>query len=382
MFRVLRFLFLAKRDDGETKRIDRSRKTFEKIQRRENVDLKRERVVERLSTARWEKLSDEFANFDNRAKKRRQFVERNHVRPVARGLVRIEMRFEKERVDSDRRGRASEGADELAFASGDAAGRARFLNAVRRVENDRSAGLPHNRKGAEVVDERAVSEKRAAFAEENVGAAERFEFRDNVAHVLRRHKLTFFDVNRFAGFRGGGEKVGLAREKRRNLQQVDDFRDRRRLRRFVDVGRCRKTGLFADFGEEFETFVETETAEGADAGAVRFVERAFENELERNAIGREIVDDFAEARRDLRRRFAFEDAGAGDQKERFGATATMRADFDRIVERHFVAFAGRASVEVDAVNGGGGETRRLVGRRFGSFRRNGDRRVVRKRAQR
>lgn len=222
------------------------------------------------------------------------------------------MRFEEKRVDSDRRGRSSERADEFAFASGDAARRARFLNAVGRVENDRRAGLPHYRKRAEVVDERAVPEKRAAFAEENVGTAERFELGDDVSHILRRHKLTFFDVNRLARFRGGGEQVGLARKKRRNLQQVDDFRDRRRLRRLVNIGRNGKTGCFANFGEKFEPFVETEAAERADAGAVRLIERAFENKLKRNAVGGERGDDFAKARRDLRRRFAFEDAGACD----------------------------------------------------------------------
>ena len=110
-------------------------------------------------------LRNEIADFYDRAKERGEFVERNHVGAVARGRVRIEMRFEKKRVDSDRRRRASEGADEFAFASGDAPRRARFLNAVRRVENDRRAGLAHDRKGAKIVDERAVSEKRSAFAE-------------------------------------------------------------------------------------------------------------------------------------------------------------------------------------------------------------------------
>ncbi len=264
------------------------------------------------------------------------------------------MRFKKERVDSDRRGRSSERSDELAFASGDAARRARFLDAVRRVENDRSAGLPHYRKGAEVVDERAVPEKRSAFAEEDVGTTERFEFSGDVSHVLRRHKLAFFDVNRLSRFRGGGEKVGLARKKRWNLQQIDDFRDRRRLRRFVNIGRNGKAGFFADLGEEFKAFVESESAERADAGAVRFVERAFENELERNAFGREGVDDFAKTRRDLRRRFAFENAGAGDQKERFAATAAMRTDVNRILKRHRGALTSWAS---NAERSGGESTR-------------------------
>ena len=250
------------------------------------------------------------------------------------------MRFEEERVDADRRRRASEGADELAFASGDSARRARFLNAVRRVENDRRAGLSHNRKGAEIVDKRAVSEKRSAFAEQHVGTAERLEFSDDVPHVLRRHKLAFFDVNRLARFRGGGEKIRLARKERRNLEQIDDFRDRRRLRRFVNIGRDWETGRFANFGEKFQAFVEAESAERADAGAVRFVERTFEDELERNAVGGEVGDDFAKARRDLRRRFAFENAGAGDQEERFAATATMRPDINRIIERHWICLNG------------------------------------------
>ena len=205
----------------------------------------------KVSAGARRRSSDEFADFDDRSQERREFVERDHIRAVAGRIVRVEVRFEEERVDSDRGRRSSESADKLAFSSGDAPRRARFLNAVRRVENDRSAGLPHNRERAEVVDERAVPEKRPAFAEQNVATAERCELVDDAAHVLRRHKLAFFDVNRASGLRGRGEQVRLARKKRRNLQQVDDFRDRRRLARFVNIGRRRETGFFANFREEF-----------------------------------------------------------------------------------------------------------------------------------
>lgn len=161
------FISCARRTDDvkaekPTERESRERK--ERVRQRRKRARKENADGQRARRRRFV-LRNEIADFNDRAKERGEFVERNHVGTVARGRVRIEMRFEKERVDSDRRRRASEGADEFAFASGDASRRARFLNAVRRVENDRRAGLTHDRKGTEIVDKRAVSEKRSAFAE-------------------------------------------------------------------------------------------------------------------------------------------------------------------------------------------------------------------------
>ena len=48
-------------------------------------------------------------------------------------------------------------------------------------------------------------------------------------HIIGREELTLLDVDDAAGLRGGDEQVGLAREKRRNLEHVRDFSRRLRL---------------------------------------------------------------------------------------------------------------------------------------------------------
>ena len=128
------------------------------------------------------------------------------------------MRFEKERVDSDGRGRARERRDKFPFSSGPAVRGARLLDAVRRVEEDRNAKIAHNDERPKIVDQSAVPKEGSPFPEYYLPASERGEFRDDKRHIAGRHELPFFNVDRLARLGGACEQIGLAREKRGNLQ--------------------------------------------------------------------------------------------------------------------------------------------------------------------
>ena len=79
-----------------------------------------------------------------------------------------------------------------------------------------------------VVDQPAVAEERAPFAEQDIAAAGGFELADDVPHVARGEELGLFDVDGPAGAGGRDQQIGLPGEKGGNLQQVADLGRRRR----------------------------------------------------------------------------------------------------------------------------------------------------------
>ena len=130
------------------------------------------------------------------------------------------------------------------------------LQAVGDVEHDRVAELAQHRERPHVHDQVVVAEADAALGQEQRVVAFARHLGDHVPHVAGRQELALLDVHRLAGAGRRHEQVGLAREKRRNLQHVDDLRGRGRLRRFVDVGQDRQAGPRLDVGERREAGVE------------------------------------------------------------------------------------------------------------------------------
>ena len=61
-----------------------------------------------------------------------------------------------------------------------------------------------------------------ALGEEIVTAAFGLEFCGDIFHIPRREELAFFDIHDPAGVGGGSEKIGLAAEERRDLENIDE----------------------------------------------------------------------------------------------------------------------------------------------------------------
>ena len=125
-----------------------------------------------------------------------------------------------------------------------------------------------------------------------------------------RQELALLHVDRLCRcLRRRDEQVGLAAEKRRNLQDVDDLRRRRRVRRLVNVGQHRQPGARLDLGERREARVETRTAKRRQRRAIGLVVRRLEDQrhiraraaisrsCERGLDGVRLALDHARARR-------------------------------------------------------------------------------------
>ncbi len=149
---------------------------------------------------------------------------------------------------------------------------------MRRVEDDRVAGPRHDRHSTHIDDERIVSEARAALAQQNPLVAGRGDLRGGVLHVPRRQELTFFDVDRLAGRACRQQQVGLAAEKRRNLQNIDDFGHRSALLLFVHIGQHRKPGNFPHLRKDRQTRFQPNASLRAKGRAVGLVERGLVDE--------------------------------------------------------------------------------------------------------
>src|SRR5690606_19622156 len=91
---------------------------------------------------------------------------------------------------------------------------------------------------------------------------------DRAAHAFRVHPLSLLDVHWPPGRAGGLEEVGLATEKGRDLQHVDDLRDRCALVREMDISEHRKPGAFPDACQALETDVQPRTAMRRGVGAI------------------------------------------------------------------------------------------------------------------
>ena len=82
----------------------------------------------------------------------------------------------------------------------------------------------------------------------------------------------FLTLTGLAGARGGDEKIGLAAEEGRDLQNVHCLGERRALIGLMHVGRDGKSNAFPDLGEDRECCVKSQPSRARGARAVRLVE--------------------------------------------------------------------------------------------------------------
>ena len=74
-----------------------------------------------------------------------------------------------------------------------------------------------------------------------------------MAHLVRRQKLRFLDIDDGAGFGHGLNQVGLARQECGQLNDIGHFGGRRTLFRLVHIGDHRYAESFFDPGKDIQT---------------------------------------------------------------------------------------------------------------------------------
>ena len=191
-------------------------------------------------------------------------------------MIGVGMDFEEEAVDSHGDSSAGERECKVAVAGRDAVAAARELHAVGGVEDDRCTETFHDRDAREVNDEPFIAEEGSPLGEPDLFAG----LSHGELHVLGRHALTLFDVDPFARFPGGGEEVGLAAQKRRDLDDVDDFGSLCRMRALVDIGKDREAELFPDLFEDLQPAFPAWSAESRSREPVGLIVGGFEDDVE------------------------------------------------------------------------------------------------------
>ena len=276
-------------------------------------------------------VGGDLVDSDQPAEQRLEQVEPQRVLRVALRDFRPLVDFQEDAVDAGRDARRRHRLDELGLAGGDAVAGAGQLQAVRDVVDHRVAERAQHRKGAHVDDEVVVAEAEAALGDDDLLVAGGRDLLDGVAHVGRREELSLLDVDDAAGPRRRDEQIGLPGEERRDLQDVGDLGDGRRLRRLVDVGEDRARRPPRARGRRMRTpFVEPRAAERSDRRAVGLVVRRLEDERHAGASR-----DVAERRAQSRRACASLSMTHGPAMSSSGAVADRQpADCDRPGHRY------------------------------------------------
>ena len=94
---------------------------------------------------------------------------------------------------------------------------------MRGIEHHRIAKGAHNRQGTHIRHQVVIAKGGAAFCEEQTLIASARELLRDVLHIPRRQELPFLDVHWLPSTGRGEEEIGLAAEKCRDLDDVQDF---------------------------------------------------------------------------------------------------------------------------------------------------------------
>src|SRR5947199_8282322 len=132
------------------------------------------------------------------------------------------------------------------------------------IENHTITSLAHPVERAHVCDKGIVAKCCPPLGKAKLRVAKSDEFLSDVAHVPRRQKLTFFDVDRATGFCGGTQQIRLPAEEGRDLQHVDVFAGNLRLSRGMYVGCHRNLQFAPDVRENIATFAHADSTKRAD----------------------------------------------------------------------------------------------------------------------
>ena len=253
-----------------------------------------------------------------------QQLEIEGVGAVGFGVGRVVVDLEKEAINARRYRGAGKQGNELGLAAADSTGCRGLLHGVGAVK-DYWGELAHDGKGAVVDDQRVVAEAGPTFGEEDALIAGGTHFFKRVSHVPRRHELALLDVYGTASFAGGYEEVSLAAEEGGNLEDVDSLGGGVAVGRLVNVGEYGEAGFAGDAAEDADAFGESRTTEALHAGAVGFVIAGLEDVGNAHIRGY-ALDGVCHEARVL---FAFDDAGAGDEKE-LACADVYGSDFKRM----------------------------------------------------
>src|SRR5271166_3032829 len=125
------------------------------------------------------------------------------------------MSLHEEPGDAGRYRRPREHRNKLALSARSVALAAGQLHRMRRVENDRTAGLAHDGEGAHIGDEIVVAERETPLAHHDLRIAGGARLVDHVLHFPRAQELSLLDIHGLLLRGDADDEIRLPTEKRR-----------------------------------------------------------------------------------------------------------------------------------------------------------------------
>lgn len=194
-----------------------------------------------------------------------------------------------------------------------------------RIKNDRGQ-LPHHRNSCHIVDQSAIAEERASFRQQYAAGTRLARLFNSQRHLIGRHELAFFDVHGLSCPAGGDQQVRLSAKERRDLDRIENLAGRFCLCGAVNVRGDGQVELAPHLGKNIESQVDARTAKTGDARSVRLVVAGFENEWDGELLS-DVFDRLGQFQRVVA---PFDDAGAGDDRQRRAAADPYVSDVDRL----------------------------------------------------
>src|SRR5216683_3787580 len=189
---------------------------------------------------------------------------------------------------------------------------------MRRVKYYRRE-LAHDGQRAHVHDQIVVAETRSSLGHKHLTIPGITALVDSVLHVPGRNELPLLDVHRTPAERRRHNQVGLAAEKCRNLQNVDNLSDGSHVGRLMHIGEHRNVHFVFHLFQNAQAFLDPRPAVAADRGAVRLVVRGFEDERKVEGT-HHALDDLRHAQGVL---FALNHTRPGNEEQVSGADANV-----------------------------------------------------------
>lgn len=184
------------------------------------------------------------------------------------------------------------------------------------IKADRPSKLSEVAEANEVIDQSVIAKERAAFREHESAGAGLHRLVGGVGHFSWGQELALFDVDGFASLATRGQQIGLATEKGRDLQEINDLSNRVCLCWLMHIGRDWNVVAVADRGQLIESLADSWATGAGQTGAIGLVEASFEDpgDIE---LAAHLLDSIADRMLDG---IVLKDAGASDDGElMFGA---------------------------------------------------------------
>jgi len=125
--------------------------------------------------------------------------------------------------------------------------------------------LHHVSNADKVIDETVVAKERSAFGQHEARAASCLHLGNDIGHVQWGHELALFDIDWSSTVCSGFEQIGLSREKRGDLEQINVLCDGFDLGRFMDISARRCANGFSDGGKLLNTTFQSRSSVGCSA---------------------------------------------------------------------------------------------------------------------